>query len=160
MDAVMRGAAVYLFLMIVFRVAGRRSLTEITTFDFVLLLIISEATQQAMLGEDFSVTGGFLLILTLVGLDIGMSLLVRAWPQLARWIDGVPMLLIEKGKVHEDRLRRARVDISEIMSSARELQGIERLEQIKHAVLERNGRITVVPKETRQEIDSQNGPQN
>ena len=77
MDSVLRAAAIYIGLMIIMRFAGKRSLAQITTFDFVLLLIISEATQQAMLGQDFSVTNALLVIVTLVMLDIGLSLLKR-----------------------------------------------------------------------------------
>src|SRR5687767_5889736 len=73
MDAVLRATAVFVFLVIVFRITGRRTLMEMTSFDFVLLLILSEATQNAMIGNDYSVTNGFLVILTLVGLDITLS---------------------------------------------------------------------------------------
>jgi uncharacterized membrane protein YcaP (DUF421 family) len=75
MDVILRGIAVYVFLLLVFRIAGRRTLSQITTFDFVLLLIIGEATQQALLGDDFSVTTGFLVVATLLVIDIGLSLL-------------------------------------------------------------------------------------
>ena len=70
MDAVLRAIAVYLVLLLLFRVAGRRTLAEITTFDFVLLLIIGEATQQALLGEDFSVTNAVIVIATLLFIDV------------------------------------------------------------------------------------------
>ena len=62
--------AIYLFLVIVFKVAGRRALLQMTSFDLILLLIISEATQQALLGEDFSITGAMITITTLVVVDI------------------------------------------------------------------------------------------
>jgi uncharacterized membrane protein YcaP (DUF421 family) len=75
MDAVLRGLSVYIFLLIIFRISGKRSLGQVTSFDFVLLLIIAETTQQALLGDDYSVTNAFLLIGTLVGVDIGLSLL-------------------------------------------------------------------------------------
>ena len=77
MDSVWRAAAIYIGLMIIMRLAGKRSLAQITTFDFVLLLIIGEATQNALLGQDFSVTNAMLVIITLVTLDIGLSLLKR-----------------------------------------------------------------------------------
>jgi len=70
MDLVIRGLAVYLFLLLIFRVSGKRSLRNATTFDFVLLLIIAETTQQALVGEDASLSGAFLLIVVLVGTDI------------------------------------------------------------------------------------------
>lgn len=77
MESVLRAAAMYVGLLIIMRIAGKRSLAQITTFDFVLLLIISEATQNAMLGQDFSLTNAFIVIITLVTLDIGLSLLKR-----------------------------------------------------------------------------------
>lgn len=147
MDLVLRGLIIYLFLLLIFRIAGRRSMAQMTNFDFVLLLIISEATQQSMLGEDYSLTGGMIVIATLIAVDIGMSLLKRALPAAAKWIDGVPTVLIEDGHLHRDRMKKARVDESDILNDARALQGLERLDQIKYAVLERNGEITVVPKE-------------
>ena len=69
MDAVLRGAAVYLALLLIVRLSGKRTLSQVTTFDFVLLLILSEATQQALLGLDYSITMAVLVIVTLIGLD-------------------------------------------------------------------------------------------
>ena len=88
MDSVARGAAVYLLLLLIFRLAGRRTLAQMTSFDFVLLLIISEAAQNAMIGDDFSVTNGALFVLTLVGLDVLLSQVKRWWPAAERWLDG------------------------------------------------------------------------
>jgi uncharacterized membrane protein YcaP (DUF421 family) len=147
MTSVARGLAVYFFLLVIFRVAGKRSLTEVTTFDFVLLLIISETTQQAMIGEDFSVTGSFILIGTLVGADLLMSLLKQKFQTLDYALDGTPLILVDNGRLLKDRMDRERVDESDILEAARELQGLERMDQIKYAVLERSGRITIVPKE-------------
>src|SRR5690606_14683535 len=75
MDAVLSGLIVYAFLLIVFRISGKRSLGQVTTFDFVLLLIVAETTQQALLGDDYSITNAFLLIVTLLAIDIGLSLI-------------------------------------------------------------------------------------
>ena len=147
MDAVLRGAAIYLILLVIVRLAGRRTLGEMTAFDFVLLLIIAETTQQALLGEDFSVTNAFLLITTLVGLDILIAWIKNKSPFFERVIDGLPMVLVQDGKPIEDRMRMSRIDESDVMSAARELQGLERMEQIKYAVLEANGAISIVPME-------------
>jgi uncharacterized membrane protein YcaP (DUF421 family) len=145
MDAILRGFAIYGFLLILFRIAGRRTLSEITTFDFVLLLIIGEATQQAMLGDDFSVTNAFLVIAALVGVDIALSMVKEHVPLLARFIDGVPMLIVENGKPLRERMKRARVSEEDILESARRSQGIERLDQIKYAVLEVGGAMSIIP---------------
>ena len=146
MEPVLRATAVYVFLMVVFRATGRRTLGEMTPFDFVLLLVISEATQNAMVGDDFSLINGALVILTLVGLDIGLSLAKRRWERLDRWINGVPTILVEDGRLLTGPMRRARVEADDILEAARKLQGLERVDQIKYAVLERNGGISVVPK--------------
>jgi len=146
MDTVLRAAAVYVALLVIFRVAGRRTLAQVTTFDFVLLLIISEATQNALVGDDFSVTTAILAILTLVGLDIGSSLLKRDFRFFDKMIDGVPTILVENGRALSERLSRARLSEDDVLEAARHAQGLERLDQIKYAVLEVNGGITIIPK--------------
>lgn len=145
MDAIVRGLMVYLFLLILFRIAGRRTLGNITNFDFVLLLIISEATQNAMIGNDYSVTNGFLVILTLVGLDILFSFMKQRFPAMERYVDGLPLVLVDQGRPQKELMNRARVDEQDILASAREKHGLERMEQIKYAVLETNGMISIIP---------------
>ena len=147
MDSVLRGLLVYVFLLAIFRLAGKRTLSEATTFDLVLLLIISETTQQAMIDDDHSMTNGLLLILTLVGSSIVLSLLKQRVPALEKLLDGVPLVIIEDGKMHKDRMDKERVDEEDILEAARSLQGLERIDQIKYAVVERSGDISIVPKE-------------
>ena len=146
MDAIVRGLVVYLFLLILFRIAGRRTLGSITNFDFVLLLIISEATQNAMIGNDYSVTNGFLVILTLVGLDIVLSYMKQRFPAMERYLDGLPLILVDQGRPLKELMHRARVDERDILAAAREKHGLERMDQIKYAILETNGMISIVPK--------------
>lgn len=146
MESVLRGVAIYLFVWLIFRIAGKRSLAQITTFDFVLLLIISEATQQALLGEDFSITNAFVVIVTMVGLDIGLSLLKQRWPFFDKLMEGAPLVIVEDGHPLRERMNKARVDEEDILTAARKLQGLERMDQIKYAVLERSGGISIVPK--------------
>jgi uncharacterized membrane protein YcaP (DUF421 family) len=138
---------VYFFLLLVFRISGKRTLTENSNFDLVLLLIISETTQQAMVNGDHSVSNGFLLIMTLVGASVGLSLLKQRMPAIEKWVDGTSLVIVENGRMLKDRMDKVRVDEADILESARRLQGLERLEQIKYAILERNGEITIVPTE-------------
>jgi uncharacterized membrane protein YcaP (DUF421 family) len=147
MDAVLRATAIYFVLLILFRIAGRRTLSEMTTFDFVLVLIIGEATQQALLGQDFSVTNAVLVIVTLLFLDILMSQAKEHSKTFEKIVDGVPTIIVENGRLLHDRMRKARVDEDDVMEAARRLQGIERLDQIRYAVLEVSGGITVIPHE-------------
>ena len=147
MDAVLRAAAVYIFLLLVFRISGRRTLAQMTPFDFVLLLVIGEATQQALLGDDFSVTKAFLVIASLVVIDIALSLVKEHVPVLSKALDGVPMVLVEDGRPLRERLKKARVDEYDIMEAARQSQGLERMDQIKYAVLEIGGGISIIPRQ-------------
>ena len=147
MESVLRGAAIYFFLLVVLRLVGRRALSEITTFDFVLILIIGEATQQALLGEDFSVTNAFLVILTLIVVDLLMTTLQGRFPAFERIVTGVPVIVVEDGRPRRDLMRKARIDETDVMEAARSSHGLERMEEIKYAVLERNGGISIIPKE-------------
>jgi uncharacterized membrane protein YcaP (DUF421 family) len=146
MEAPLRALSIYVFLLIVFRIAGKRTLADVTTFDFVLLLIVGEATQQGLIGDDFSVTEAMLLITTLVGIDVALSYIQSAFPRLDRMIESAPLVLLEEGSVLHERLRRSRVAESDIMEAGRRAHGLERMDQIKYAVLERDGAISIIPK--------------
>lgn len=145
MDAVFRAAAIYFALLVIFKFSGRRSLSEITIFDFVLLLIIGEATQQALLGDDFSVTNAVLVIVTLISIDLVLTRLQWRWPSLDLWLEGSPVIVVEHGAVLKSRLDAARLREADILEAAREKHGLERLEQIRYAIVERNGKISIIP---------------
>ncbi|WP_256604892.1 DUF421 domain-containing protein, partial [Pseudomonas sp. 57B-090624] len=104
MDSVLRAAAIYFTLLVIFKFSGRRSLSELTIFDFVLLLIIGEATQQALLGDDFSITNAVLVIATLIAIDVGFSLIKWRWPVFDLWLEGSPTIVVENcsGQVNLD----------------------------------------------------------
>lgn len=146
MDAIIRAAVVYLVLLLLFRLTGKRSLAQATTFDFVLLLVISEATQQALLGEDFSLTMAALVIATLLVLDRLANYLGFRFPRLDKFLESVSVLLVDDGKILHDRMKRAHINEEEILQYARQAHGLERLDQVKYAVLEKDGGITIVPK--------------
>jgi uncharacterized membrane protein YcaP (DUF421 family) len=146
MEAVIRGLCVYFFLLLVFRVSGKRTLSDASTFDLVLLLIISETTQQAMVGKDNSMTNAAVLILTLVGATVVMSFVKQWSPRTERWMEGVPLIVAKDGKLLQTEMNRERVDGYDVLEAARETQGLESIDQIKYAVLERGGQITIVPK--------------
>jgi uncharacterized membrane protein YcaP (DUF421 family) len=147
MDSVLRAATIYAFLLLIFRVTGKRSMAQITAFDFVLLLIISEATQQALLGNDFSIINAFVVIATLMFLDLGLSLVKERVPKLDPLLDSTPLVIVEDGKVLDDRVAAERIDLDDILTAARQHHGLERLDQIKFAVLERSGGISIIPRE-------------
>jgi uncharacterized membrane protein YcaP (DUF421 family) len=145
MEPLLRVAVMYLFLMLVFRISGKRTLAEITPFDMLMMLIISETTQQAMVGDDHSMTHAFLLIISFVSIDIGLSLIKQRSKSIARLLEDVPLVIVEHGRLLKELMNRSRVDEEDVLEAARELCGLERVEQIKYAVLERNGTITIIP---------------
>jgi uncharacterized membrane protein YcaP (DUF421 family) len=145
MDTVLRSVAVYLFVLVVFRIGGKRSLSQITTFDFIFLLIISEATQQALLGNDFSIVNAWVAISTLIALEAAFSWLERRFPTFGRVAESLPVVLLENGKLIPDAAKREGVTLHEILAEGREKHGLERAEQFKYAILERHGGISVVP---------------
>lgn len=145
MNPVLRGAAIYVFLLIVFRIMGKRSLSETTAFDFVLLLIISEVVQQALIGDDNSLTAAFVLIISLITLDLLFSLLKENFDLFGKISEGAPLVLVDNGKPLLKRMKKTRVDHDDIMEAARLCFGLERMEQVKYAVLEKDGTISIIP---------------
>jgi len=143
LEQILRTIAIYAFLMIVFRISGKRTLKDITIFDFVLLLAISEGVQQALTSDDYSTINAWVIIATFLSLDIGMSLLKRRFRWLDRMLDGEPLIIVRDGIPLEDRMVKERIGIDEVLEAARQA-GLERLAQIKYAVLERNGSISII----------------
>src|SRR5437899_1210763 len=95
---IFRGAIVYVFVYVLLRMAGKRTLSEMTTFDLVLTLIISEATQNALIDDDHSITGSMLVISTLVFLDIIVSIITSKSKYLDKVMNGVAIIILEDGK--------------------------------------------------------------
>ena len=147
MEVILRALVMYVLLWAIFRVSGKRTLKDMTTFDFILLLIVSECTQEGLIGKDASVTGALLAVATLVGIDILLSVLKRRHEAVEKVLDNVPVILIEKGRMHADRMKKERVDEADILAAAREARGIGRLDRIDYAILETNGMISVIPKD-------------
>ncbi len=148
MEMILRAAAIYLILLVVFKIAGRRALLQMTSFDLILLLIISEATQQALLGEDFSVTGAMLTIITLVVIDMLFGVIKKYISGAESMLDGSPVILVVHGELQNEKLKKVDVSCDDILVSARQNHGIYQLEKIKYAILERNGHISIIPEES------------
>lgn len=106
-----------------------------------------QATGQALLGDDYSVTNAVLVIVSLITFDLLLSLLKGRSPWIARHLEGEPMIVVEHGQVLPKRMAKSRISESDILEAARISQGIDRLDQIKSAILERNGQISVIPRD-------------
>jgi uncharacterized membrane protein YcaP (DUF421 family) len=148
MQAFLHTLIIYVFLLALFRITGKRTLSELSTFDFILLLIIGEATQNALIGDDYSLTTGMTVILTLGLLDLGLSILKKKYKSIEKITEGTPLVLVSHGQMQEEYLRKTHVTEDDILQSARAVQGLERMEQIKYAVLEPSGGISIIPMES------------
>jgi uncharacterized membrane protein YcaP (DUF421 family) len=147
MESVLKAVAIYLALWLLIRLSGRRALGQLSVFEFVLFLIIGGAAQRALTGEDYSLTNAFIIVATLVGINVLVSLIAREWPLARKIFKGVPMILVENGRPLTGRIRRSRLTEDEIMESARRDHGIETMAQVKYAILETSGHISIVPQE-------------
>ena len=140
----LRTVVVYIVVLAALRLAGKREIGQMTPFDLVTLLIISNAVQNAMIGPDVSLGGGLLATITLVVLSRVLSWLGLRIPLLQRGLTGQPSLLIHDGHVIEEHLRAEGVNYDEVLQALRE-HGVDDVGAVKDAVLEIDGTISVVP---------------
>src|SRR5919197_3355396 len=115
MDSVIKSLVVYFVLWLIIRGSGRRTLGQLTVFDFILFLIVGGAAQRALMAQDYSLTHAFLVIATFVVVDIIVSFVERDVPSIAKVLKGVPTVVVENGRVLRGRLRRMRLAAAEVV---------------------------------------------
>ena len=140
---VLRAAVVYVFLLLALRVAGRRELGQMTSFDLVLLLVISNAVQNAINAGDNSLGGGLVSASVLLALNAVVGFATWRWRPVERIVEGRPLRIVTDGKVHVGALRRERLTLAELRSALRK-QGIARIADCAQVVLEPDGTLTAV----------------
>ena len=145
MIPVARTALMYAFLFGLVRLSGKRTLAEVTLFDFVTLLVMSEATQQALTGNDFSVTNAMIIVLCLVVFNRTMDWVATRSPRADRILNDEPTVLVTDGEYDPQRLKEAEVSKDEILEHGRLSQALKRFGDIRYAILERNGQISIIP---------------
>ena len=149
LEKIIRPIIVYAFLLIAFRLAGKRELGQMTPFDLIILLTISNVLQNAMIGSDNSLGGGLIGGLTLFVVNGVLSRLVYRFPRLAEWLSGGPTVLIENGRIVEPNMRREVMTLEELQRSLRHHNlGWEDVTQIRRALLELDGTVTIQLKGT------------
>ncbi len=142
-EKVLRAAVGYLFLLVAFRVLGRRQLGQLTNFDLVVVLVVANVLQNAMIGDDSSLTGGLIGAATVLGLNALVAAVVFASRRVERLVDGDPIVVARDGKLLRDRLRRELLTENEVLAAARQA-GIQDLASVRLAILETNGEISVL----------------
>ena len=147
MEPVLRALGCYLLLLLIIRLSGKRGLAQITIFDLVLLLLISQAVGQALIGNDSSLTTAAVITITLIVINRVNDWAAHRWADASHVLEDAPLLLIENGHVHDDRMTKMQIRLDDILEHGRLDEGIERLDQIKHAVLERSGAISIIARD-------------
>jgi uncharacterized membrane protein YcaP (DUF421 family) len=144
-ELIARALIIYVFLLIMLRLTGKRQVGQLAPFDLVLLLVLSNAVQNAMNGGDNSLTAGLVLATTLIVLNVLMANLTWRSRRLEELFEGRPRVLIKNGALQLALLARERITRHELMAALRDA-GVPRVEDVGMAVLETNGHISVQPR--------------
>jgi uncharacterized membrane protein YcaP (DUF421 family) len=147
LEFVVRGAIVYVLVLVLLRLTGKRQVGQLAPFDLVLLLLLSNSVQNAMNGGDNSVLGGAISAMTLIGVNFFVSVATFRNKKIAALVEGRPQILIHDGKVDEAVMRAAQMTHHELDAALRQ-SGCASPEQVRFALLENNGQISVVPRKT------------
>jgi uncharacterized membrane protein YcaP (DUF421 family) len=145
-EFVVRAIIVYAFLLVILRLTGKRQVGQLAPFDLVLLLVLSNAVQNAMNGGDNSVTGGMILTMTLVGLHWIVAWLTYQNKTIEGLIEGRPVLLIHNGHIDRRAVRKVQMTMHELEAALR-AEGCACARDVRFAVLENSGRVSVVMKD-------------
>jgi uncharacterized membrane protein YcaP (DUF421 family) len=143
-EKVFRSVVVYLFILAAFRFTGKRQVGQLTPFDLVLLLLISNVVQNAVIGNDNSLGGGLIGAAVILALNAAVVELTYRSKRARRWLEAVPTLLIHDGKIIEANLKRERITHDDLLGALRR-SGITEPSKVRFAVLEENGSISVIP---------------
>ena len=144
-ELVVRAAVVYVFLLVLLRITGKRQIGQLAPFDLVLLLVLSNAVQNSMNGGDNSLVGGLVSAVTLVGLNFGVGHAIFKSKRLEALVEGRPQVIIHNGRVFEDVMRSAKLTHHELTAALRQA-GCSCADDVQAAILENNGSISVVMK--------------
>jgi len=144
-EKLLRSVVIYFFILIAFRFTGKRQVGQLTPFDLVVLLIISNVVQNAVIGNDNSLGGGMIGAVTILVLNWGVVEISYRFKFMRRAMEGTPTILIHNGKILQENLRRERITLEDLQAALRKSGAID-AGQVRFAVLEENGQISVIPK--------------
>ncbi len=139
-------AIVYVFLIVGLRLLGKRELGQMSVYDLILIVVIANSVQNAMIGQDNTLGGGLVAALTLLVLNRAFTWLMVQSDAIRRWMTGDPVLIVREGHLLKDAMRREGITSEHVMAAMRE-HGIGDLKNVQMAVLEADGSISIVPKE-------------
>ena len=147
MDIVLRAFVAYVFILFLMRVVGRRELSSMEPSDVILLVVIGDLVQNGVTQSDYSVTGIVLAAGTIGVLATITAVITHRWSRIRNVIEGEPVILVQDGRLIERNMKNERLTEDEVMEQARLQQGVESLDEVKWAVLETSGSISIVKKQ-------------
>ena len=142
LEKVVRSIAVYVFILVALRLGGKRELAQLNNFDMVVLLLLSNTVQNAIIGPDNSLLGGLIGATVLLAINYGAVRLGFCHPVVVRALEGTPTVLVDNGRTLDQNLRRSLISKEELAAALRR-QGAHDLTDVEAAVLEANGTLTV-----------------
>ena len=145
LEKILRPILVYAFLVVGLRLAGKRELAQLNAFDLVVLLTLSNTVQNAIIGDDNSVTGGVLGATTLLAVNYAVVRFLYGHQRLDQLVEGAPTVLIEHGEIQHERLKEELITVAELESAAHK-QGLGSLDEVERAVIETGGTICFIAK--------------
>lgn len=143
-DVVLRTAVVYLFVVAGIRISGKREVGQMSVLELVVILVISDAVQNSMIGENTTLWGGLVAVVTLLSLDFAINRATGRSRRLRNVIEGEPRLLVRDGRLLQKALREEKIDADDVRAAIRS-HGLTRVEDVRLAVLETDGSISVIP---------------
>ena len=145
--SILRALFGYFFLVFIVRIAGRRPGKQLTPFEFILIFFLGGLMLTTIVQDEASVTNAFCQIIAVAAAHYTLTVLRSKSDRVAKILDGTPLILLEAGHWRSQTMKRMRIHDDDVMEKARD-QGLKTLDEIETAVLERNGEISIIPKET------------
>jgi uncharacterized membrane protein YcaP (DUF421 family) len=145
-EVVLRTAIVYLFVVVALRLSGKREVGQMTVLELVVILVISDAVQNSMVGDNTTLWGGLVAVVTLLSLDLGLKAATKRSETLRRAIEGEPRLIVRDGRLLSRAIKEEGLDAEEVRAAIRS-HGLVGPEDVRIAVLETDGSISVVPRD-------------
>ena len=144
MSVIIRAALTYLVLLFAVRLIGRRMASMMAPFDIVVLFLFGGALMAAVLGDDHSMVAAISVVFSIGLMHVAVTTLKSWLPWFGRLVDGTPIIVYERGEWRQDRMRALRMLESDVMAAVRQ-KGLMRLEQVRYAIVERDGKVSIIP---------------
>ena len=144
-DIILRTLSVYAFIFIAIRITGKKEISQLSIIDFVLVILVSNAVQNSMVGPDNSLTGGLVAAAVLFVVDYAIKMLIYRNKKAKHLLEGEPVMLVYKGKKIVQNLKKEKISDEELEESVR-AHGISTVDEVELAIMETNGIISIIQK--------------